>query len=163
MRRVWTLQEGVLAPRLYCEFSDGVMDVSSAVRRMNEETNALEVELNMVPVEFMSVIGLFQSIQRSRTKDLCQCFVNTWNSIKIRHTSKGGDEIICFAQLLGLDVAEILNLDDSAMRMKTLISMLPCVPLGMLFTLTPNWKSTVTDEYLDHSFRRNELIQDPAG
>jgi hypothetical protein len=137
MRRVWTLQEGVLASHLFCEFSDGIMDVSSAVREMNEKTNALDIELNMVPVELMSVVGLFQIIRRSQEEDLCRCFVNIWKSIKIRRTSKYGDEIICFAQLLGLDVAEILDINDSDMRMKTCISMLPYVPAGILFTFGP--------------------------
>lgn len=137
MRRVWTLQEGVFARCLFCEFSDGIMNVSQAVEWVNEESNSREVELNMVPLEFMSVIGVFLSIRRSGIEDVCKCFISTWNSINIRQTSKAGDEVVCFAHLLGLDVTDILKTNDPIMRMKTCISMLPHVPLGLLFTFGP--------------------------
>lgn len=137
MRRVWTLQKGVLASQLYCEFSDGIMDVTAGISRIDEETNACEIELNMVPVEFMIVIGLLRSIQRSRLEDSCQCFINTWNAIKLRRTSKRGDEIICFAQLLNLEVQSIIDTNNIEERVRRCISMLPYVPLGVLYTFGP--------------------------
>ena len=137
MRRIWTLQEGVLASRLFVEFADGIADVTAAVYNFNDETNSCDMELNMVPVEFMSVIGLLQGIRRARSEDVCQCFINTWNSMKIRRTSKVGDEIICFASLLGLDVKEILSTDDREQRMRICISLMSCVPLGLLYTFGP--------------------------
>lgn len=158
MRRVWTLQEGVLASRLFVEFRDRIQDLSSLVCQMNARTNSLEIELDMVPVECMLAVGLLQSIRRSRSEDQCQCFINTWNSIKTRQTSRRGDELICFAHLIGLDVADLLYTDDTDWRMKTLFSMLPYVPRGLLYTAGPKlntdgyrWapQSIFTDERID--------------
>lgn len=137
MRRVWTLQEGVLAAHLFAEFRDGVMDVTSAVSKANEETNASRFELDMVTLEFMLTVGLLQSIRRARDRR-CEFFINVWNAMRLRRTSWRGDEIICFAQMLGLPVKEILAVEGGhEQRMVACLSMLDHVPLGLLFTYGP--------------------------
>ncbi|OQU96206.1 hypothetical protein CLAIMM_02319 [Cladophialophora immunda] len=159
MRRVWTLQEGVLASRLFAEFRDGVMDVTSAVSKVNEETNASRFELNMVPIEFMLVVGLLQSIRRARDRS-CEFFINVWNAMRLRRTSWRGDEIICFAQMLGLPVKEILAVEGHEQRMMTCLSMLDHVPLGLLFTYGP--KLTIQGyRWAPRSFLQEERI-DPT-
>ena len=58
MRHIWTLQEGVLASRLFIEFANKIADVTAAIYNFNNETNSYNMELNIIPIEFMSVIGL---------------------------------------------------------------------------------------------------------
>lgn len=133
MRRVWTLQEGVLARQLFVEFQDGVMDVSTAVRDFNEATNAKTYELDMVPVEFMLVVGVLGTVRQLRDKE-SEYFMTVWNAVRLRRTTRRGDDILCFASMLHLPLKPIVEAVDHEQKMKLCISMLEYVPAGLLWT-----------------------------
>lgn len=133
MRRVWTLQEGVLARHLFAEFQDGVMDVTKSVQVFNEETNAKSYELDMVPVEFMLVVGVLGTICRLRDKS-SEYFMNVWNAIRLRRTTRRGDDILCFASMLHLSLKPIVEAKGPEEKMKACIASLEYVPSGLLWT-----------------------------
>ena len=60
--------------------------------------------------------------------------------MQTRQTSHRGDEIICFASMLGMDPSHILTTKDVETRLKILFDKIPTVPVSILWSTGPKLK-----------------------
>ena len=107
-RRLWTLEEGMIAPKkLHFQFSGGTFRMPKkappSCHRIADA--ALALYNNLLPdPEGEYASGSF------------------WDkllfSIKFRSTSRRSDESICFSHIFGLDVSELVAVDDADERQK---------------------------------------------
>jgi hypothetical protein len=65
-----------------------------------------------------------------------------FSMLAYRSTSKVEDESTCMAGLMGISISKVLEGDTSHSRMRNVYSMLPKVPLGLLFLEGPRLEET---------------------
>lgn len=116
VRRVWTLQEGILARALYFEFADGVVDAADM-----ESYELLDHHL------FEAYLPLLQYRSLARRPEGYQHTLDdVIMLLRRRTTTKAEDETIAIAGLLPIDVGKLLNVggqssaDIATLRMKSL-------------------------------------------
>ena len=130
LRRLWTLQEGLLAKQLYFQFSNGALDFGYA----HAKAFSFYMYVQIKEKEKISE-GLFPCKYSSFTISLCTgifhylLFVSQNLSTKVirrnitlekiafalqyRSTSVAEDEALCIGTLLDMDVSRILNVPSS--------------------------------------------------
>ncbi|KAI0650024.1 hypothetical protein C8Q79DRAFT_941974, partial [Trametes meyenii] len=128
LRRVWTLQEGLLARELYFEFKDGLVDIEECLA-LKPSTQAVAGPKSVTPGRDSS--GLFnrmvpallafrardQSIKAGRPIAVHEVV----ELLHLRSTTKAEDEIIAISSLLPLKVNTLLDIsgpDAAQKRMK---------------------------------------------
>jgi hypothetical protein len=150
MRRLWTLQEGVLAYDVYFQLKDGVhsmIDVFNGQREEMSKDN--QIIYTRFDQDAASVFSPFLQNHRftkfytnsGKAIDISSSYVleNIWKASHWRSTSHRGDEAICLATLLGLDPLPLLNIPDGnhEQRMIELLRMMPDIPMTILFQPPP--------------------------
>ena len=149
-RRLWTLQESVFARQLCVGFSDEIVNVSQ-IMSMEADTFALLTNLPGASMAFSNLrqdgwrplhvtralafvqAGHLADMTTSTNgKDVTDIFAWHVSALRDRNTSKAGDEALCLATLLELDLRNLLKTPD-ARRMKVLYSMLATVPPRLIF------------------------------
>ncbi|KAI0752505.1 hypothetical protein C8Q80DRAFT_1267050 [Daedaleopsis nitida] len=133
MQRVWTLQEGMLAQRLYFLFSDGIIDRA----RLQELPSSHPLNVLRHPVIYRLLDTLFFLNIPSIKPDGPLPFGRVWSLLHQRATSKPADECLAVAGLLGVDASELLSLPRPGDRLKTLLMMVRELPRDILFTRGP--------------------------
>jgi hypothetical protein len=169
-QRLWTLQEAVLASKVYYQFLESAIEVDSEYKeRLGVASSRMR---HKVDSEVMAVHADIYSFN-VWTHDLMPLLT----ALPLRQTSKMEDETICAASFLGLESPEVTQLMKTppCQRMKKLLSFIKIVPRGLLFTRTPkleddgyrwapksflsqgdqSWKSLVMAE--EHKGFRDEL------
>lgn len=137
MRRIWTLQEAVMAKQFFVEFADGFFDVHAAIQSIKERS-VLESECyDPVPLECCQFHHTIRSIQH---ESIYERFIPAWRAIQTRQTSHRGDEMLCFADMLGMDPSDLLTTKDAGARMKIFFNILPTVPVSILWSTGPKLK-----------------------
>jgi len=127
-RRLWTLQEGVLAQDLYFQFRDGTLRLDDL--REQQATAECFYEVvgpSLLAAAYYPINALNPSIASQDRQ-----FVNICTAIQYRATSKSSDETICLATLLGIDPTPLVGLPKDQ-RMRFLINLIGNVPSGMIF------------------------------
>ena len=134
MRRLWTLQEGVFAKRLYFWFKGG--PVSFEEMSENYDTDCRNYA--NVGSKLVGTLQSWRALASDWEKDgiaLSEAdkFPALQTALQYRATSRQKDEAVCVATLLGYDVLPFLTLDSSAARMKEFWLRLKDVPTGVLW------------------------------
>ncbi|KAI0770587.1 hypothetical protein C8Q74DRAFT_1276317 [Fomes fomentarius] len=136
MYRVWTLQEALLARELYFEFAD--MLVSLASLRAAYKHCREPVPSSLGPVHrdlFMSNHCRIPSLSRLLSdwspSDAKYSFEDIVRMLNRRSTGKSEDETLAIARLLGIDVAELLAVEDADARMRIFFLNLKTVPASI--------------------------------
>lgn len=136
-RRLWTLQEGILSENLLFQFSDRAVYVGSGSKlhadRLHDNTNRC---WDLVAWE----CSRYFALDLRKIAPFCshaQIINFLWDAIAIRTTSRRGDEVLCLAILLRLDL-ETLQQEPDALTMKKFWSLhKEGVPAGILFIPGP--------------------------
>ncbi|KAL6718132.1 hypothetical protein ACLMJK_004219 [Lecanora helva] len=144
MRRLWTLEEGILSYKnLVFQFRDGIVNLSDLTHserflaRVSTVGNVLYESLRL------SLPDLTNYPRSSSEKDLLQSqiFTKLLPALEYRSTTKAADEPLCIAHILELDASRLVIIDDAELRMREFIQMLAergCTfPRGLLFTKEP--------------------------
>ena len=100
MRRLWTLQEGVLTKDVHIQCSSGtrtLRDIDSAMARQGQESTSLFTRYDHL------ARGFFNPFVRSEAQAGDMKLLYFWKTLHWRATSKQADETLCIATLLGLD------------------------------------------------------------
>ena len=134
MRRVWTLQEAVMAKKFFVKFADGFLDVAAAAYQTREDSMQVSKCYDPVPLECCAFFSVIKSIQDA---DCTFRFAPAWLAIQTRQTSRPGDEVICFASMLGISDSELLEIEAPDQRLKALIRLLDDVPRSILWSRGP--------------------------
>lgn len=124
VRRLWTLQEGVLAPKLYFQFAEApfLFDVY-AYPDFEEKLYDNPVSQMAQESDLTRTAWAVPSLLRA---------VRTFQALKSRATSREGDQPICIATLLDVDLAELLSAPETD-RVRKLWSLFRQVPAATLF------------------------------
>jgi hypothetical protein len=125
-RRLWTLQEGVLAKRLLVQFSDRTVDYDALHQRLKSGPRWSEYTL---------ICNLLDEIRSAwKRPDLVSSglFVDFASSVlRYRATSVATDEALCLTTLAQLKMEQVLGLEP-AQRMKKFWELLP-IPAKIVF------------------------------
>ena len=150
MRRLWTLQEGVLAAKnLHVQLSDGAVNLfddvwkrgySRAYSGMTEDVRGrysmFKYFLNH-PYEYEALVFLnrFTRLSNMAQVPLHQRFAFAWDEVRWRSTSRKTDDTICFAGILGLNASNLFQSKDDpeTERLVKLFSLLDEFPSNILF------------------------------
>lgn len=131
-RRLWTLQEALLAKTRHFQFAERAVLVDS-------KTDIGQPQRGDLEVNFYNEIGWycwdyhFDWPYLAATLTEAQRVLTVWNSLRNRSTSKPVDEPTCIATLLNMDTAQLLDTPD-AQRVRKLWSMhVHGVPAAVLF------------------------------
>jgi hypothetical protein len=135
LRRLWTLQEAILNKNLLFQFADQAIYVGNNSKlyadQRHDNTNRpwdlVAWECNRYSFDLPDVASFF-----NRTAQIN--FL--WDAVGFRTTSRGGDEPLCLAILLGLDV-EALQQEPDAYTVKKFWSLHQEIPAGILFIPGP--------------------------
>lgn len=130
VRRLWTFQEGCLAPTIFIQFQDRAIDLDKSMDQIME-TEDIIVDAVFLPAlldRFKSLRGFFKGNQPQSSK------LNAIaRSTGFRSTSVATDEALCLAALLGLDMKKIVA-SEPERRMHTLWGMLSQAPMSLVFS-----------------------------
>lgn len=130
MRRLWTLQEGILARRLLFQFREHCIDLE-AMRKAVEGAvdRALRSPVSSDVVACCYNFQGFKTVRPSEVLDLVR-------AAQWRTTSWAQDETICLSILLDLDVGKI-EATEPETRMSTFLEMLGSFPFELAFLPGP--------------------------
>ena len=87
-----------------------------------------------VPLQCCAFFSVIKSIQDA---DYTFRFAPAWLAISTRQTSRMGDEVICFASMLGKSTSELLEIEFPEQRLKALIQSLDDIPRSILWSIGP--------------------------
>ena len=135
--RLWTYEESALPPRLYILGNDTTFHIETLQQRLleGEFQDPISHSLNMFAAASFRVLIVrktFETLHNDSDRDVQDMLC----AISKRTTSCPGDETICIASLLDLDVSPLLQSPPED-RMKVLLSLLPAIPANLLFSAGP--------------------------
>ena len=119
-RRLWTLQEGMLARSLHFQFRDQSFDLSHWVNRHNEGRTTLEKLVFSSTWRNYASLRVFET-QTSRKMNVIQAK----KALAFRSTSCSDDEPLCLGNLLGIDPKRVVKARSRTERMKLIWSSVP--------------------------------------
>lgn len=140
MRRVWTLQEGLLACDLFVQFSDQPLHMKSAIERLYsrcEDSNAYLTTLRDACSSFYNL-----SVSADVFSSITWKLIPGGNNVNVasvsrlfafRETSHEEDIPVCLAMVLNINVSKVMDAhgDD---RMCRLYLQMRHVPKGIVFS-----------------------------
>ncbi|KAL4868709.1 hypothetical protein BDV12DRAFT_169262 [Aspergillus spectabilis] len=160
MRRLWTLNEGVLANNLCVRFADGFLDVEARSDAQQKETYASAIgnikysfgtpmrdadnfhwKFRLLRVNVLSepdprLVKRTSDSLASPEMKRCFAIMEAFSAALYRTTSKPSDEMLCFASLIGWDPSLFKDLPFEN-RMHALLSTERLLPQGLLFLAGP--------------------------
>ena len=131
MGRLWTLQEGALARKLFFQFADGPYDVDLGVSRLMASQDPA-VRLTMQRTIIHQVEELRVPVQCSDQADALKTLAN---AVRFRSTSVHSDEPLCLANLLRINSSTIWQIpaSDQTGRMMAFWKLISKLPLLLIF------------------------------
>ncbi len=155
MQRLWTLQEGRLAQRLYFQFADGPVE-------LREIFNSLPVSPFPAKTEKFVSLEITMSYRASRlhtTSEQMELFdvlyegvIATREAVVSRGLTKDSDEAFCLATLMNLDLKSITDAPIGK-TMEKLWDMIRMIPLSLIFSKAPMKLPTLGYHWAPSSFR----------
>jgi Heterokaryon incompatibility protein (HET) len=149
-QRLWTLQEGILAQDLRFEFRDH--ETATALdleERRNKARDDLWDSHHHVWEAGHPFSSAMWSLRKRETKHQVQ---QVWEAVQFRSSTYPSDETICLANLLGMDVQDILKITstggDEELSVKRMVKFLNLleedvslgIPSGIIFLPAPKLK-----------------------
>ncbi len=150
LTRSWTMQEARLSRRWFAQFADGLFDPANVERMVTADKIPVIYYKSAANItsEFASeAIHWYNSMPVMRRYSIFAhpdnvidhplvLFIQAWNQLKQRSTSKPKDTHGIFANMLNLSASEVLALPH-AERMKAILRTHEQIPLCLLFNPAP--------------------------
>ncbi|EON67696.1 hypothetical protein W97_06839 [Coniosporium apollinis CBS 100218] len=141
MQRLWTLQEGRLAQRVYFQFADGPVELRKLFNSISHQVfpsrAALATNTEITMSYRASKFHTFEE-QKEILKGLYEGIIATRDAVMSRGLSKDSDEALCLSTLMDLDPTPVINAPDNEdEKMRALWAMIPKVPLSLVFSRAP--------------------------
>ena len=141
MRRLWTLEEGVLSrENLEFQFCDGSISMTELCDPIHFSDSITDIGDTFRGSLQGLIHNLANQRQRRYEDDNLQSFIfaDLLYPLEYRSTTKVIDEPLCLAHIIGLDAFELVSIDDVQLRSKKLIELLAqdgfTFPMRLLFT-----------------------------
>ncbi|KAL8868854.1 MAG: hypothetical protein Q9174_004710 [Haloplaca sp. 1 TL-2023] len=135
MRRLWTLQEGKLARRVWFQFADQAVDVKGIFERLNHRLVPSRIDYRM-QVNMYSQLWAHIWHRDNAIKGIGTAgalIASNRMALASRSVSVPSDEGLCLFTLMGFDMTEVTAVPASD-RMALLWRKFSRVPLGFLFS-----------------------------
>ena len=115
MRRLWTLQEGILAEKLYFQFAKNAFDMDHAYNKYFQQDWDQTMQQEWVNCNPLSI---YVSMLVREVRMIVQDSPISWFGavacgMAYRSTSVSSDEALCLAVLLDLDMNSILSISEN--------------------------------------------------
>lgn len=123
MRRLWTLQEGLLAKELLFMFTEGPVDAQNLVSGVMAERTGPDDSPGALVREQLAR-GIASLVYFNGSEDCTFKFRTVWNSSVGRTATKPEDISLCLATALGMDASQLYDAAENE-RSKTFYSLLP--------------------------------------
>jgi hypothetical protein len=136
-KRLWTMQEGVLAKSLAFQFENHAIDYEFLDDRLHLEIHATTDTSALVGSRanlMVSNLITMQGINKSR-EDL---FDSLWLNVRHRATSRPSDQAVCASILCGLDLRPVLAADNED-KMRVFWKTCRDIPLGVFWANGPRF------------------------
>lgn len=119
-RRLWTLQEAVLARSLVFQFRNRSLDLGAWAQGGSGHPTTLQSLVFTGAWRFISSLRVFET-EESRTMNIVQAK----RALIYRSTSVADDEPLCLGNLLGIDPDKVVHAGSRVERMKLIWKSLP--------------------------------------
>ncbi|KAI0764900.1 hypothetical protein C8Q74DRAFT_1284613, partial [Fomes fomentarius] len=122
MQRMWTLQEGMLARKLYFEFSDGIISFDELIP-LSEEDECVDPLIVSLATEVYRLSTYQSGLTRGRKPGEGPSpfsIAHIARALRWRSTKRVADETLAISGLLHVDAGELVKLPWNE-RMKTLL------------------------------------------
>lgn len=143
MARCWTLQEARLSQRCYVQFADGPFDLQNTerlVRQDGDDAQRRNSWNDLMALKLEAIKWYYTMIpMRDPLYEVSMYggqFLNGWNDLEQRSTSRKKDIHCIFASTLGLNGGDVMALPYEQ-RMKAILRAQPSLPLSLLFITCP--------------------------
>lgn len=151
MQRLWTLQEAKLARKVWFRFHNEAVSIEQVLDQLLEDSKSITQILlrrQFLPFLRARYNGLRERYHESnQVFDLpltkaCYRLISVAFSLSGRSTSWESDEVICTANIFGLNLAPILQITTedpscAALRMREMWRQWTAVPLAIIFNRAP--------------------------
>lgn len=131
-RRLWTLQEGMLAQALLVQFDDTFVDLSRWLRRDRAPTTTLQGLVFCQIWRNYASLRVFET-EESKKMDIQQAK----EALTFRSTSVSDDEPLCLGNLLGIDPESVVRAGSRTERMKLIWRSIPKAFASTIFWSSP--------------------------
>ena len=126
-RRLWTLQEGALAHRIFLQGADGFLEVDTAMMEISKPTD----DVNYLNVR-SDIMHRWYTIRGFKDLEAVDLFRALYPSLAFRTTSILEDEPLYLATLFKLPIAPIAELKTHEERMQALWSKFKVLPAEVM-------------------------------
>lgn len=144
--RYWTLQEGLLAPKLFVQTHDRAFRTASKRQVLDSQKYACydhkAIVASICDATYRDAVGHGHSLQNAHIKYRNKQFIRVWNDLLGRSTTKFEDVHCILANLLDFKAAEILRLPPN-IRMKAMLCAQEKLPLELICGQSPRIESGV--------------------
>lgn len=137
VRRLWTLQEGRLAQRVWFQFADKAVNVENLYVTMNRTMTPSRLESRMINdlyVQLLMHLGYKHEIRN--TSAVAGALSSNNHALMSRSVSVPTDEALCLFNLMNFDLKTITAVQP-LQRMELFWRMFAMVPKGLLFSKAP--------------------------
>jgi hypothetical protein len=136
-RRLWTLQEAIVATDIHIQFADGTRTLQDLASSMKQE--GLRNDQYLYTRYSFLANTFFSPFIQANIQDRYQRFMSLWKQLQWRATSHEGDEPVCLAATLGIDPGPILDIpaEQPAERMAKLYQLQKTIPYVALVQPPP--------------------------
>ena len=136
-RRLWTLQEAIVATDIHIQFADGTRTLRDLASSMKQD--GLRNDQYLYTRYSFLANTFFTPFIQTNIQDRYQRFMSLWKQLQWRATSHEGDEPVCLAATLGIDPGPILDIpaEQPAERMAKLYQLQKTIPFVALVQPPP--------------------------
>lgn len=143
--RLWTMQEGQLASRLFFQFRNGAQSLDMIKRYELHTIDRLAPQNLCSPVRLLCASELESFYRESelnsnRRSNITARLRSCAHYLRSRETSRSEDEAVCVANILGLDAKRILRHDGADDRMACLFDLIGVLDPRIIFHNHPRLK-----------------------
>ncbi len=138
MRRLWTLQEGRLAKRLWFQFADKAVDVRGVFEAHGAKYLLTMADLRMALYLYGRLLHtVFATTNRTGSfREVAFGLKMTYLALQSRSVSISTDEALCLFTLMGLDIAKVTEVPPLE-RMNVFWRTFNRVPASFFFSRAP--------------------------
>ncbi|KAL9601180.1 MAG: hypothetical protein Q9219_002680 [cf. Caloplaca sp. 3 TL-2023] len=139
MRRLWTLQEGRLAQKVWFQFADEAVDVQSVFTKFVRPCSSPGIDYFICTGIYVRLwMQVWHSADQIRKTSKVASLLSSINlSLASRSVSVPTDEALCLFTLMGMDLTQVTSV-PLARRMEVFWRTFDRVPQSILFSKAPN-------------------------
>lgn len=139
MRRLWTLQEGVMARKLYFWLKGGPVSFDAMIETWKQDSRSFFQPGYKLGKELTDWRALGKDWEVNGAISSISKFPFVQRAVQYRTTTRQQDEAICMATIFNFDLNPLLELDTAEDRMRRFWLSMRDIPTGILWMRGPRF------------------------